>query len=1523
LDATKKQIDRIKKEGADVALAGSLLAEIEVCLKKGDEPEAARILDNIDMMLRQAKAKKKYEMMIFNSLPILEKAKRTGADVAASEALLAKARELLDAGDFGEAHEQIKLARREADNAKHFMTAKGHIQRITPTVEAAKRMGVNVKGATELILEAWQALEKGNYDLVTELMKRTSMVLNIAEEQKKYETSVSDMEARIATVAESGVDTKEMTGLLAEAKEALAKEEFGNVRSSVNKIRREIEKIILRREADLTLKTIRQFVRETKRVGINPEELEQMLEKASIALHDGNFSQVRAMELSAKQAVKNLKLFDRLVALDVASFDKEQEEGFIALITEELADSKVMVERARESGIDVTEIDRMMADAENALNTNQLKRSFEIARDVKKRIGEDRGGFGTLEKKKKLEDIMSALEEARTIGIDVAEAEMLASKAADGGDGAEADMVDRAAAALSGAIKDGAAGKHPRLKVNISSEGLEAQKWGKANVELSNAGNSIAKNIDLSFFGDVEVKGWEMIPRLVPGQHDTREIALKSQKPGKALLDMTVSYEKSFDDTKFQLNDLKEAEVEEAGTFLVEDAFLIHNNGLLISKQTRRIQEEVDGDLFSAMLTAISQFAMESFNLEEKVALNRLEFGENQVLIERGSCFFVAATLLGGDSVYMPFYISEIVMELEEAFGEKLAGWEGDINALAGIDDIVKKILLIKNSDAGVPYFEHSVLRPALDAQKTGIKVPDFDDSIKELLTSYEEELISGEMADAGELFGRVKEKVEESVGKASEQDETGAKKDRMLSDSMMYEVELMRRRIDSASARGADISKEQGMLLQSLSLLEQKEYGKARETLTEIGDMLAENEKTMAAESFSKQLEELRSVLSVAQGLGMDVSDMERLAGEAESALAAGNAGDIDARFTDIRTQMERRTGSFMANRFPKLQVEVNRAKGHEAGKWSRMDVTVSNRGNTPARNIDLNFAGEAEVKDPGTLDVIEPNSSRKVSVSVKPAKTGKLQVDVSASYQRFFDETKYQLNDMKDIEVGSPGSYIVEDAFLVHNTGLLISHETRRIREEVDGDIFSAMLKALTDFIREAFNVKGKLGLDRMEFGGRKILIEKGRFVFLAITVSGEESVYIPFYMTEIIREIEKKYSGALDDWNGEMKSLAGIDDIVKKIIFVNNAGGGDRPVFESSVLAGVMDRAATGEIAGSGIQDVERKIAEINSIVEGEGIEAAARYITEMEAMLAKLTALPDTGGKGPASIDADSLKKRMYDVMIRSGRVEKDSVLMDARLNNYLEVVGKISDAVFGLREKNGIKPGEKLARVAIKHPDHERWSEVVENMRTLLLEQTNSFDIQILGPDEVWKGLVPTVKVNEEHIRNSYKHLAKKIISVLQYMPPDKLLVNIKKGTFTIGVEGQQVYISDDMVQISFSLPEGAFEGAVDSGTVYIDTVMTEQTKSDASLNALIEKIREMRRELEIDENAKIEVQVMAADDTVEALEGSKEAIKDKCGAYDVVFPLDDPFGTDEYYVGEIELDGEKCRIGIVQVDFQD
>ena len=210
-DKIKTLLTETKKQGADVTLAENLFKEAEKNIKKKNETEAAQILDNIDLMIKHAKMRRKYEMMIFNSLPTLEKAKGAGADVSSSEELLERAKALLDEGEFGDAHDCIKQARRDADDAKRHITAKSQILRIVPLIEGGRRKGIDVTIAMKTMQEAWDALKENNYGIVRGLVKKAKTAIQNAEEYKNYEESIKEMEARVGAVSDAGMDTEKMS----------------------------------------------------------------------------------------------------------------------------------------------------------------------------------------------------------------------------------------------------------------------------------------------------------------------------------------------------------------------------------------------------------------------------------------------------------------------------------------------------------------------------------------------------------------------------------------------------------------------------------------------------------------------------------------------------------------------------------------------------------------------------------------------------------------------------------------------------------------------------------------------------------------------------------------------------------------------------------------------------------------------------------------------------------------------------------------------------------------------------------------------------------------------------------------------------------------------------------------------------------------------------------------------------------------------------------------------------------------
>ncbi|TET89103.1 MAG: DNRLRE domain-containing protein [Methanomassiliicoccales archaeon] len=134
----------------------------------------------------------------------------------------------------------------------------------------------------------------------------------------------------------------------------------------------------------------------------------------------------------------------------------------------------------------------------------------------------------------------------------------------------------------------------------------------------------------------------------------------------------------------------------------------------------------------------------------------------------------------------------------------------------------------------------------------------------------------------------------------------------------------------------------------------------------------------------------------------------------------------------------------------------------------------------------------------------------------------------------------------------IGSAGylllrkALVIEDIFLIHNNGMLLEHHTRRLKLTVDHDILSGMLTAILEFAKETFTYGEGGGLRKMDIGERIILLERGRFVTVAVVVRGEEPEDMTERMAELVEDIEEKYPD-VEKWDGKVGAYKDLPEML----------------------------------------------------------------------------------------------------------------------------------------------------------------------------------------------------------------------------------------------------------------------------------------------------------------------------------------------------------------------------------------
>lgn len=124
------------------------------------------------------------------------------------------------------------------------------------------------------------------------------------------------------------------------------------------------------------------------------------------------------------------------------------------------------------------------------------------------------------------------------------------------------------------------------------------------------------------------------------------------------------------------------------------------------------------------------------------------------------------------------------------------------------------------------------------------------------------------------------------------------------------------------------------------------------------------------------------------------------------------------------------------------------------------------------------------------------------------------------------------------------------LEDVLLLHRSGLLLKHYTRRLRPNMDSDVLSGMLVAVQEFVKDSFRGEGGV-LDEIRFGEMRIKVVEGKWTIIAALVRGEATESHRTQIRAALRDLEEKYEDLLIDWDGTMDHIPEVDRIIQRLV------------------------------------------------------------------------------------------------------------------------------------------------------------------------------------------------------------------------------------------------------------------------------------------------------------------------------------------------------------------------------------
>ncbi len=126
------------------------------------------------------------------------------------------------------------------------------------------------------------------------------------------------------------------------------------------------------------------------------------------------------------------------------------------------------------------------------------------------------------------------------------------------------------------------------------------------------------------------------------------------------------------------------------------------------------------------------------------------------------------------------------------------------------------------------------------------------------------------------------------------------------------------------------------------------------------------------------------------------------------------------------------------------------------------------------------------------------------------------------------------------------------IDDIFLLYRRdGVLIKHETRRLRPDIDSDILSGMLNAVQAFVKDSLLGTEGDELNEMVLGQMHILIGRGKWLILAATITGGDMASMATQIQKCIQDMEDHNWDRLEDWDGDMALAKPLGPYLTKLI------------------------------------------------------------------------------------------------------------------------------------------------------------------------------------------------------------------------------------------------------------------------------------------------------------------------------------------------------------------------------------
>lgn len=250
------------------------------------------------------------------------------------------------------------------------------------------------------------------------------------------------------------------------------------------------------------------------------------------------------------------------------------------------------------------------------------------------------------------------------------------------------------------------------------------------------------------------------------------------------------------------------------------------------------------------------------------------------------------------------------------------------------------------------------------------------------------------------------------------------------------------------------------------------------------------------------------------------------------------------------------------------------------------------------------------------------------------------------------------------------------------------------------------------------------------------------------------------------------------------------------------------------------------------------------------------------------------------------------------------------LVDEELESSMDVVREIIEACARARDTAQYKLRWPVSDIKIVSED-ENVFKAAQSLRDVIMEEANTKDL-IFSHEfkDVKINAGPNMKTLGPRLRGDVPKVTAKLVEADGAVIMEKFE---SEGVYNVELADKTIELSPEDVVFETELPENIASAEFDGGSIFINTELTEEILSEAMARELIRRVQDMRKDLDLDVEANIDVAVECSPKFRGLIENFVEFISHEVRADKFKFGIEN-----KDYTKEWKIESEEVTVNIKQ-----